>query len=142
LRLVLVAAALAAAVMPGAAASDRASGAKLTVRPSDFGSMVWGPKRQAAYVFDRDGRRLSRCYGSCAKAWPPVFTRGRPVAGDGVRASLLGTARRRGGALQVTYAGRPLYTYAHEGPDRVECHNVNLNGGLWRVVGPGGNPRP
>jgi predicted lipoprotein with Yx(FWY)xxD motif len=142
LRLVLLAAALVAAVTPGPAAADRAAGAKLTVRPSDFGSMVWGPGRQAAYVFDRDRRRLSRCYGSCAKAWPPVFTRRRPVAGEGVRASLLGTTRRRGGALQVTYAGRPLYTYAHEGPDQVECHNVNLNGGLWRVVGPGGNPRP
>jgi predicted lipoprotein with Yx(FWY)xxD motif len=142
LRLALFAAALVAAAAPGPAAADRAAGAKLTVRASDYGAMVWGPRRQAAYVFERDSRRISRCYGSCARAWPPVFTRGRPVAGDGVRASLLGTTRRRGGALQVTYAGRPLYTYAHEGPDEVECHNVNLNGGLWRVVGPGGNPRP
>jgi len=56
--------------------------------------------------------------------------------------SLLGTTRRRGGRRQVTYAGRPLYYYAHEGPGRVLCHNVHLNGGLWWVVGPNGKRRP
>ncbi|HZL04366.1 MAG TPA: hypothetical protein VFE45_02915 [Coriobacteriia bacterium] len=42
----------------------------------------------------------------------------------------------------MTYAGRPLYYYAHEGPGRVLCHNVHLNGGLWWVVGPNGKRRP
>jgi predicted lipoprotein with Yx(FWY)xxD motif len=119
-----------------------AAGTKITVRGSQFGPMLWGPKRQAVYVFQRDRRNVSRCYGKCAEAWPPVFTKGKPVAGRGVRAKLLGTARRRGGRRQVTYAGRPLYYYAHEGPDQVLCHNVNLNGGFWWVVGPDGKPRP
>ena len=104
--------------------------------------MLWGPKRQAIYVFQRDGRKRSRCYGKCAKAWPPVITKGMPAAGRGVRKSLLGTTWRRGGKRQVTYAGRPLYFYAHEGSGEVLCHNVNLNGGLWWVVGPSGTPRP
>ena len=42
----------------------------------------------------------------------------------------------------MTYAGRPLYYYVHEGPGEVLCHNVNLNGGLWRVVGPNGSAGP
>ena len=37
----------------------------------------------------------------------------------------------------MTYAGKPLYFYAHEGPGEVRCHNVDLNGGLWWVVGAG-----
>ena len=104
--------------------------------------MLWGPKRQAIYVFERDSPKLSRCYGACAKAWPPVYTRGRPVAGTGARKGLLGTTRRRDGRLQVTYAGKPLYYYVNEGPGQVLCHNVDLNGGLWWVLGPNGRRRP
>jgi predicted lipoprotein with Yx(FWY)xxD motif len=119
-----------------------ATGTTIVARSSRFGRMLWGPKRHAIYIFQRDGRNRSNCYGACAKAWPPVHTRGKPVAGPGIRRSLLGTTRRRGGRFQVTYAGKPLYYYAHEGPGQVLCHNVNLNGGLWWVVGPDGKRRP
>jgi predicted lipoprotein with Yx(FWY)xxD motif len=142
-RLVPALAVLLAALGAGTAVpTAMAAGTTITVRGSEFGPMLWGPKRQAIYVFQRDRRDVSRCYGRCAKAWPPVYTRGNPVAGRGVRRSLLGTTRRRGGRLQVTYAGKPLYYYAHEGRGEVRCHNVNLNGGLWWVVGPNGRPRP
>lgn len=130
------------ATTPAAAPTTRRRGTTVTLRQSQFGPMLWGPRRQAIYVFQRDRRGSSRCYGTCAEAWPPVYTRGRPRAGNGVRPSLLGTTRRRDGRRQVTYAGRPLYYYAHEGPDEVRCHNVDLNGGLWWVVGADGKPRP
>jgi predicted lipoprotein with Yx(FWY)xxD motif len=104
--------------------------------------MLWGPKRQAIYVFQRDRRKVSSCYGRCADAWPPVYTTSRPGAGRGIRRSLLGTIRRQDGRRQVTYAGRPLYYYAHESAGQVRCHNVNLNGGLWWVIGPNGKRRP
>jgi predicted lipoprotein with Yx(FWY)xxD motif len=119
-----------------------AAGTTITLRPSRFGRMLFDSRRQAIYVFQRDRRNRSTCYGACAKAWPPVYTRGRPRAAKGVRDSLLGTTRRRDGRLQVTYAGRPLYFYVNEGPGEVRCHNVDLNGGLWWVVGPDGKRRP
>ena len=118
------------------------AGTKVTVRPSDFGRMLWGPGRQAIYIFENDEKGRSNCYGECAEAWPPVFTKGAPVAGRGVREELLGTAKRRSGKRQVTYNGKPLYYYANEGPDEVLCHDVFLNGGYWWVVGPGGKRRP
>lgn len=142
MRRLIFAALLAAAVALAWTAPAMAAGTTITVRGSEFGRILWGPKRQAVYVFQRDGRGVSRCYGECARAWPPVYTKGRPVPGRGARASLLGTTRRRDGRLQVTYRGRPLYYYAHEGPRQVRCHNVNLNGGLWWVVGPDGERRP
>ena len=40
----------------------------------------------------------------------------------------------------MTYGGRPLYYYAHEAPGEVRCHNVDLNGGFWWVVGRDGEP--
>lgn len=143
-RSILAVAAVLAALAAGAATATPAMGAgtRITVRGSEFGSMLFGPNRQAIYGFQRDRRNESRCYGACAKAWPPVYTKGAPVAGRGVRSSLLGTTRRRDGRRQVTYAGKPLYYYVNEGPGEVRCHNVFLNGGLWWVIGPGGKRRP
>jgi predicted lipoprotein with Yx(FWY)xxD motif len=138
-RLALVA--LLAALGVGSTAPASAAGIEITVSGSEFGPMLWGPKRQAIYIFQRDRRDVSRCYGRCAEAWPPVYTRGMPVAGRGVRKSLLGTTRRRDGRRQATYAGKPLYYYVNERAGQVRCHNVDLNGGLWWVIGPNGKRR-
>jgi predicted lipoprotein with Yx(FWY)xxD motif len=138
----IVVLALAAFLSAADQAAASADGTKITVRASDFGSMLWAPGRQAAYMFENDRRNKSRCYGRCAKAWPPVLTEGRPRARRGVDPKLLDTTKRRNGDRQVTYAGRPLYTYAHEGPGQVFCHDVRLNGGYWWVLGPEGEPRP
>lgn len=126
----------------GAQAAAEPSRTEISARGSDFGRMLWAPERQAIYMFENDGPNQSRCYGRCAKAWPPVLTAGRPRAGRGVDRDLLGTTRRRNGDRQVTYAGRPLYTYAHEGRGEVLCHDVALNGGYWWVLDPAGEPRP
>ena len=117
-------------------------GTTITLRSSDFGRMLFNARRQAIYVFENDRRNRSNCYGECARDWPPVFTKGAPRAARGVDASLLGTIRRRDGRRQVTYAGRPLYYYANEGPGQVLCHNVDLNGGFWWAVGRDGRRRP
>jgi predicted lipoprotein with Yx(FWY)xxD motif len=116
-------------------------GTTLTIRNSDFGTMLFDSRRQAIYILENDRKGKSVCYGECAEAWPPVVTKGEPVAGNDVNAGLLGTIERRDGTRQVTYAGRPLYYYAHEGPGEVRCHNVDLNGGFWWVVGPDGMRR-
>ncbi|HEX8741946.1 MAG TPA: hypothetical protein VF712_02325 [Thermoleophilaceae bacterium] len=121
---------------------QKPAGTEIRVAGSEFGPMLFDARKQAIYVFENDARNKSVCYGECAEAWPPVYTEGEPRAADGARQSLLGTAERRDGRRQVTYAGKPLYYYAHEGPGEVRCHDVNLNGGFWWVVGPGGKRRP
>ena len=115
-------------------------GTTVVLGDSEFGEMLYDADDQAIYVFERDTSEKSVCYGECAAAWPPVVSTGEPVAGKGVDASLLGTTERRDGTLQVTYGGKPLYYYAHEGPGEVRCHNVDLNGGFWWVVGADGEP--
>ena len=122
--------------------SPKAKGTTITLGDSEFGSMLFDSKKQAIYIFEKDPKGETVCYDECAEAWPPVYTDGEPKAGDGVKDALLGTVKRRDGRLQVTYAGQPLYFYDHEGPGEVRCHNVNLNGGLWWVVGPSGKRRP
>jgi predicted lipoprotein with Yx(FWY)xxD motif len=138
---VLASVAVAAAACGGDTAASAGGGTAIIVGKSQFGAMLFNSERQAIYVFSADKRLRSNCYAGCARLWPPVYTSGKPRAAGGVNASLLGTTRRRDGRLQVTYAGRPLYYYLHEGRGQVLCHDVNLNGGIWKVVAPSGRPR-
>lgn len=122
----------------GCGTATAGGGTGIVVGKSQYGRMLFNAERQAVYTFSRDARNRSNCYGTCAALWPPVYTSSSPRAARGVKKSLLGTIRRKGGRLQVTYAGRPLYYYVHEGPGQVRCHDVQLNGGLWKAIGPDG----
>jgi predicted lipoprotein with Yx(FWY)xxD motif len=121
------------AVAPSAGGADSAS-ATLTVRNSPYGRVVWDGQNRALYAFTRDPQGRSACSGACAAAWPPYIVRGALRAGTGVKRSLLGTTRRGDGTRQLTYAGRPLYYYAHDPVGQVLCQNVSEFGGLWLVV--------
>jgi predicted lipoprotein with Yx(FWY)xxD motif len=119
-------------------ATSTARGTIIKVADSDFGTILFDRSGQAIYLFDKETANLPECYEACAQAWPPVLTRGVPVAMAGVRDEALGTTRRRDGTTQVTYAGHPLYYYAHDGKNEVLCHNVREYGGLWLVITPAG----
>lgn len=136
----LAAAALAAAL--GSAQGATKSGAQLKVRATKYGKAVFGPSGKVLYVFSADKDGKSHCYGACASAWPPLVTKGKPVAGLGVKASLLGTTRRRGGRVQVTYNGHPLYYYVSDTPTAILCQHVNEHGGLWVLIKPNGRRNP
>ncbi|MCV2490835.1 hypothetical protein OF117_15875 [Geodermatophilus sp. YIM 151500] len=104
--------------------------------------MLFDDAQQAIYLFDSETTSTPACYGECAAAWPPVLTTGPPQATGEARPELLGTTPRDDGSLQVTYAGHPLYYYAHEGPGQVLCHDVRDFGGTWLVVTPAGTAAP
>jgi predicted lipoprotein with Yx(FWY)xxD motif len=77
----------------------------------DLGPILTDGAGYTLYDFVKDKGPTSTCYGACAVGWPPLLTKGTPVAGQGVRANLVGTTRRTDGTTQVTYAGRPLYYF-------------------------------
>jgi predicted lipoprotein with Yx(FWY)xxD motif len=147
IRLLILLFALGGATPAEAAPAERASATKpgKTIKAvnSQFGRILGDGRGQAVYVFDKETSSKPECYGACAKAWPPVLTKGRPVAGKGARARQLGTTRRRNGKRQVTVGGRPVYYYyVDDAPGRVLCHDVAEFGGLWLVVRPDGTPVP
>jgi predicted lipoprotein with Yx(FWY)xxD motif len=130
---------LAAALVAAAPAAPNTA-THLIVRSSEFGMTVFGPNGKVVYVFGADRGLTSHCYGVCATAWPPVLTASAPVAGQGVKASLLGTTKRTDGTLQVTYGGHPLYYYSADPVGKIMCQNVTMHGGLWLIVKPNGQP--
>jgi predicted lipoprotein with Yx(FWY)xxD motif len=122
------------------AAAPSRRGPLVKLRDSQFGRVLFSGNDRALYLFTRDARRRSRCYGDCAAAWPPFFARGRPRAGRGVDSSLLGTIRRRDGRRQVTYKGQPLYFYVHDPKRQVLCNDVVEFGGTWFALDAAGEP--
>ena len=113
---------------------------RVSVHSTEYGKALFGPSGNVLYVFDADRGSTSRCYGVCATAWPPLLTRGRPIAGPGMKSKLLGTTVRRNGSLQVTYDGHPLYYYSADKVGKVMCQHANTHGGLWLIIKPNGQP--
>ncbi len=107
------------------------------------GTVLVTSKGYALYMFVRDGRKRVTCTGYCASTWPPlkVAVGQRPVAGPGVRQSLLGTDPDPAGGRVITYAGWPLYTYTSDvQAGQVTGQGINLNGGVWYLMRPSGTP--
>jgi predicted lipoprotein with Yx(FWY)xxD motif len=119
--------------VPAAAAPVRA---KLLMRSTAVGSALVDARGHALYLYAADTSRSSTCYGACAASWPPFLTSARPLAGTGVKASLLGTTKRKDGRLQVTYGGHPLYFFAND----LRAGQVNGQGtnSRWWVIAPTG----
>jgi predicted lipoprotein with Yx(FWY)xxD motif len=126
--------------MKSDASASAARGKLIKVVGSEYGRVIADGRGEAFYLFDKESTKKSKCYGECARAWPPVLTKGRPRAGKGAKAKLLGTTKRTNGKLQATYAGQPLYYYVDDSPGTILCQDVSEFGGLWLVVKPSGAP--
>jgi predicted lipoprotein with Yx(FWY)xxD motif len=77
------------------------------------------------------------CAAKCLKIWPDVLLpRGmkKAKAGSGVNATKLGTVKRKGGALQVTYAGKALYWFSFDTAPGQVTGNITDTWGTWSVV--------
>jgi predicted lipoprotein with Yx(FWY)xxD motif len=112
---------------------------RVGVASSRLGRIIVDGKGRTLYLFEKDKRGRSACYGQCATYWPPLITHGKPVARPGVKRSLLGTTRRANGSQQVTYAGHPLYRFALDTkPGQTKGEGLNDFGAGWDVLSPAG----
>src|SRR6478609_2794101 len=135
----IAAVAVAATAAAFALAADTGSSAKVAIGRSPLGRILVDGKGITLYDFPPDKGTTSVCYGACAALWPPLITKGKPVAGPGLRASLLGTTKRKDGKLEVTYNGHPLYYFVSDRkPGQTTGQGVNQFGGPWWVLSPAG----
>jgi predicted lipoprotein with Yx(FWY)xxD motif len=124
------------AVATGSAAGGQAT---VSVRKTKLGTILVDRQGRSLYLFLKDKHDKSACAGSCAKFWPPLLTNGKPKAGKGVQAKLLGTAVRKSGS-QVTYDGHPLYLYAGDKKaGQTSGQGSTTFGALWYVLAPSGH---
>ena len=131
--------AFATAATVALAGNGSSGGARVNVAMSHLGRILVDSKGITLYDFPPDKGTTSVCYGACAALWPPLLTHGKPVAGPGVRASLLGTTRRKDGKLEVTYGGHPLYYFVTDRkPGQTTGQGINQFGGPWWVISPAG----
>lgn len=115
--------------------ASAAGGKRVQTGSTRYGKILQDSRGRTLYLFTKEKGKTSRCYGDCAVAWPPMITRGKPVAIKGAKQSKLGTTKRKGGKTQVTYNGHPLYYYVDEDePGEVLCQAVAEFGGIWYVV--------
>jgi predicted lipoprotein with Yx(FWY)xxD motif len=103
-----------------------------------FGQALVDGEGRSLYLFTNDTQNsgTSSCEGECLVNWPPLFTNGDPVAGEGVDEAMLGTITLPDGTTQVTYNGWPLYYYI----DDTAAGDANGQGvgGVWFLVTPAG----
>jgi predicted lipoprotein with Yx(FWY)xxD motif len=122
-----------------ASARSATAATRVGVASSRLGRIIVDGKGRTLYLFEKDKRGRSACYGQCATYWPPLITHGKPVARPGVKRSLLGTTRRANGSQQVTYAGHPLYRFALDTkPGQTKGEGLNDFGAGWDVLSPAG----
>jgi predicted lipoprotein with Yx(FWY)xxD motif len=139
--LILLVATLAAVALAVGSAAGAAPRAKLQLRKTSAGTILVNSRGYTLYAFTTDRRNYDSCdkRPGCLTAWPAVTTGGRAIAGRGVKASLIGTITLKDGTRQVTYAGRPLYTYiADRGPGQTSFINILQFGGRWPAVNAAG----
>jgi predicted lipoprotein with Yx(FWY)xxD motif len=132
----LAATALAGAGMVGVSvgapsAAARGEGAKISLARTSHGKALVGANGHSLYMFTRDSKNHSHCNAACRRVWVPVTSTSKPHAGAGVSASHLKLIKGH----QVTYFGKPLYTYV---PDK-KAHQTKGEdafafGGYWWLL--------
>jgi predicted lipoprotein with Yx(FWY)xxD motif len=139
----LAASALAAAVTAVASAAPHdtaaAAAATVSVHSSAYGKILVNSKGDTLYLWVKDKSNQSECNTDCLGVWPFLLISGKPTAGSGVNAKLLGTIKVKGGN-EVTYNKHPLYTYVSDvKPGIISGEGSTSFGAAWWVVSPAGN---
>jgi len=126
-----------------AAPPKTADGQPATVGTTNtsLGRILVDSKGDTLYLFDKDSGTRSACFGACATAWPPLRATGKPTAGTGVNAAMLGTTPRSDGGAQATYNGHPLYLFAGDNkPGDTNGEGSTAFGGNWLALSAAGSP--
>ena len=125
-----------AAAADTSGASSGSGGAAVAISGSaGIGDVLVDSSGRTLYLFEADTGDKSTCDGDCAKAWPPLTSKGQPSARGGVDAGQLGTSTRNDGTTQVTYFGHPLYYFAGDSaPGQANGNGIDHFGAEWYAL--------
>ena len=97
-----------------------------------FGHVLADRMDHALYTWNREKDHKIHCTGACAKIWPPITVeKGTTVAAhvQGLMGTF-GTIKRPDGTTQLTWDGRPVYTFHLDTRTKILCNGVQG----WFVV--------
>jgi len=90
------------------------AGPTVKTAQTKLGKALVNDKGFTLYTLPGDTATKSTCTGGCATLWPPLVVTGTPTYAAGLSAADFGKVSRGGGVEQLTYKGKPLYTFATE----------------------------
>jgi len=128
-----------------AAANTTAAGGSDTVSTksiSGVGTVLVDSHGNALYTNNQDSGMNVACTGSCAAIWVPLMapSSGQPTSSDQAVQTKLGMVKSKSGS-QVTFGGKPLYTFVQDSPGQVTGNGFTDNFGgtsfTWTVASMG-----
>lgn len=142
--LLLLAAAVLLGGCGGGDAADGSASDDATVsiaRVDGVGDVLVDADGAALYASEQESGEV-RCVDGCAAIWIPLTVEGEPVAGDGVDGALA-VVERPDGMRQVTYDGKPLYSFVEDTGDGTVTGNglsddFDGTAFTWHVMTPAG----
>jgi predicted lipoprotein with Yx(FWY)xxD motif len=115
----------------------------ISVRSSPYGKILVNSKGYTLYLWSKDKPNRSECSGPCLGVWPFVLVSGKPTAGPGVNAKLLGTITVKVHGKtehELTYNKHPLYTFVSDvKPGTISGEGSKSFPPAWWLVSPAGN---
>ncbi|HEY1285020.1 MAG TPA: hypothetical protein VGF04_02935 [Solirubrobacterales bacterium] len=131
-----------ASAMNGSGTSVSSKGVVSAQEIGGAGTVLIDSSGQALYASDLEANGKVLCTEACNSFWEPLAAEGKPTSGDSSLTGKLGTIERPDGSKQVSFEGKPLYTFTQEGPEEVTGDGFvdafNGNEFTWSVVEVGG----
>jgi predicted lipoprotein with Yx(FWY)xxD motif len=140
LRIALVALAAAALALPAAAAAATKSVAKEGTVASLGKTVLTNNSGRTLYSLSVEKHGKFICTGACLGTWHPLVV---PAGTKPTGPAKLGTVKRPDGRTQVTYKGRPLYTFGGDSkPGEANGEGI-MDVGTWHAAALAtGSPAP
>jgi predicted lipoprotein with Yx(FWY)xxD motif len=98
-----------------ASSGEQDSGAVVAVSDANGHSVLVNSAGRALYVSDQEKNKVLCTSGACDAIWSPLTVSDKgDITRSGPLAKKLGTTSRPDGSMQVTFEGRPLYTFSFD----------------------------
>ena len=105
-----------------AAATTSAGGQTVATKSiAGTGTVLVDSSGMALYTNNMDSGSKVACTTGCTAIWVPLAapSGGQPTANDSAVQAKLGTIKRSDGTMQVTFGGKPLYSFVQDSPGQV-----------------------
>jgi predicted lipoprotein with Yx(FWY)xxD motif len=145
LAVVVVAVGFAGALAAIAIASGTSPSVGSASNPTLGAQVLVDSRGHTLYELSPETAARLLCKGQCLSFWPPLTARSSKAklhAAAGVHGRL-GTLHRRGGTVQITLNGHPLYRYSGDhAAGQANGEGIKSFGGTWHTVVAGSSTAP